>query len=121
MPNLQKLHLVHFGEKLVRKFPENGKFPVRFSGNFGENCGEIFPEFSRRNFFTLVYRAISGKCPKIPGEIPGGNFPVGKFPGFPEILPTGNFHHKFHHNITNKLYLYNGLQPVNQTFTKFVS
>jgi hypothetical protein len=88
------LYPENFGGKFVGKFPENGKLPVRFSGNFGETRGENFPEFVRRNFLILVYRAVSGKCPKFPGEIPGGNFPVGKFPGFPEILPTGNFLHK---------------------------
>jgi hypothetical protein len=39
----------------------------------------------------LVYRAVSGKCPKIPGEIPGGKFSRREVSQISRNSPDGKF------------------------------
>ena len=87
-------------EKLTKKFPGNSPdatFSPCFTERFSQN-----PRKSRGKFR---------------GEI----FPSGGFPDFPKFSRREIFSTKFHRNITNKLYVYNWLQPVNQYFAKFVT
>ena len=71
--------------------------------------------FSQR--FTKRFHENTRKCW---GNSRGEIFPSGSFPDFPKVSRREIFSTKFRHNITNNLYTYNCLQPVNQTFVKFV-
>ena len=109
-----------------RNFPQKKVFPT-FSPEMSEKLVEKFPGNSPENTFSPWFterfpenaRKFWGK---FPGEIfPSGSFPSGSFPDFPKFSRREIFTTNFHHNVTNKSYLYNWLQPVNQTFTRFVS
>ena len=83
-------------EKFSRKSPD-ATFSHRFTKRFPEN---------------------TRKCR---GNSRGEIFPSGSFPDFPKFSRREIFSTKFRRNIINNLYAYNCLQPVNQTFVKFVA
>ena len=102
-------------------FPKPGSFLSGFSGisgKLGEKFSRNSPDATFSPWFTERFPENARKSR---GKFPGEIFPSGSFPDFPKFSRREIFSAKFHHNINNKLYLYNGLQPVNSTFTKFMS
>ena len=108
-----------FRRKLCREISRQKSFRDIFSGNFGENPGEIFPGNSRHTFFTRCCSLVYRKCTEIPGEIPGEIFPSGVFPKFPKFSRREIFSTHFRYTVVNILYVYNCLQSVNVVFRKF--
>ena len=76
------------------------------------------PDATFSQLFTKRFPENTRKCR---GNSRGEIFPSGSFPDFPKFSRREIFSTKFRHNITNNLYTYNCLQPVNQTFVKFVA
>ena len=100
-------------------FPKTGSFLSVFPGI----SGKIVEKFSRNSPDATFSPGFTERFPenarKSRGKFREEIFPSGSFPDFPKFSRREIFSTKFHHNITNKSYTYNGLQPVNHTFPKF--
>ena len=106
---------------LSGNFPKTGSFLSGFPGiseKLGEKISRNSPDATFSPWFTERFPENARKSR---GKSRGEIFPSGSFPDFPKFSRREIFSTKFHHNITNKLYLHNCLQPVNHKFTKVVT